>query len=101
MTNIIETQTKCNAAFSECPHAMNIKLILERYNKITHDKTYKSGNQLEEKSNDLVNNLLSHAQYSNVKLLNDFYHVKYDHNTNDDAQQFNLFYQYLCDYDDV
>eukprot|EP01083_Nonionella_stella_P175639 612249_1 len=33
--------------------------------------------------------------------MNDFYHVKYDHNTNDDEQTFTLFSQFLCDGDNV
>eukprot|EP01084_Bolivina_argentea_P075872 137498_1 len=36
------------------------------------------------------------SNYSCVELLNDFYHIKYNHNTNDDSTEFNIFYRYLC-----
>eukprot|EP01083_Nonionella_stella_P079918 219381_1 len=53
-----------------------------------------SSAQLERKTNEVIH-------ISNVELMNDFYHVKYEHNTNDDPHTFDLFYQYLCDGDNV
>eukprot|EP01084_Bolivina_argentea_P280369 479471_1 len=32
-----------------------------------------------------------------MKLMNDFYHIKYDHNTNDNTESFDAFNQYLTD----
>eukprot|EP01083_Nonionella_stella_P108569 315880_1 len=87
----------CNHAFHQCRTAQRIKSILQSYNKIILNKTLKSDAQLQNETNDLVINLLGDEQYSIVELLNNFYHIKYDHNVNNDPHQFNLFYYYLFD----
>eukprot|EP01083_Nonionella_stella_P039014 106088_1 len=87
----------CNHEFQQCPDAQRLKLILERYNKIILDKTHKSNEQLQNETTNLIANLLVEEPYSVVKLLNNFYHIKYVHNVNNDPSQFNLFYDYLFD----
>eukprot|EP01084_Bolivina_argentea_P070271 127768_1 len=61
-------------------------------------------NQLDHSQNQtdkLMSNILPKEQYSNVNLLNDFYHIKYDHSTNNDPNQFNAFYVYLFNDDNL
>eukprot|EP01084_Bolivina_argentea_P249619 417956_1 len=96
-TELFENST-CMKSFSECVHANRIKHILQQYDQIISDKTDKSDQQLQNDINKLVNNIsVSNGPYSNVQMLNDFYHIKYDHNINDNANQFESFYNYLFD----
>eukprot|EP01084_Bolivina_argentea_P107829 192761_1 len=88
-------QLKCDKSFSQCINSNRIKLVLQRYDKIIDNKSDNAEQQILQ--NDLINNILP----SNVELLNDFYHIKYDHNINDNTSQFNSFYQYLFDHKDV
>eukprot|EP01084_Bolivina_argentea_P011932 22344_1 len=92
-----ETHDQCNHQFSKCISAQNIKSILEEFNKIISDKNSKSEHETSSNITELVNKKFLNGYYSNVKLTNDFFHVKYNHNTNENPNQFNLFYQYLCD----
>eukprot|EP01084_Bolivina_argentea_P315948 547549_1 len=87
MTEVFRLETtKCNKSFAQCTHANRIKVMLQRYGKIISDKIDKSDQQLQNETNDLIDN---------VQILNDFYHIKYDHNINDSAVQFDLFHKYL------
>eukprot|EP01084_Bolivina_argentea_P313549 542981_1 len=101
MSNDKELVSSCNGQFMKCNAALKIKTILHQYNKIISDKKDKSLHNLEIETVKLMNNILGNGQYSNIQCLNDFYHIKYDHNTNEDQSQFNLFYQYLFDNDNV
>eukprot|EP01084_Bolivina_argentea_P139088 244722_1 len=94
-TPLAPTTAPCNQSFEQCTCSKRIKLILKKYNNIILDKNDKSESKLQEETNDLVHNLLANGQYSNVELLNDFHHVKYNHNTHNDSNQFNAFYTYL------
>eukprot|EP01084_Bolivina_argentea_P094803 170474_1 len=91
----------CQDTFTKCSCCKRVKLILHEYNKIISNKKETTENQLQNETFKLINNFSSEKQYSNVDLLNDFYHVKYNHNTNDNPNQFNLFYNYIFDNDDV
>eukprot|EP01084_Bolivina_argentea_P022813 42429_1 len=92
----------CMKPFSQCVHANVIKQILQQYDQIISDKTDKSDEQLQNDINKVISNMsVSNISYSNGELLNDFYHVKYDHNINDNTNQFELFYKYLFDNQDV
>eukprot|EP01084_Bolivina_argentea_P143533 251999_1 len=71
-----------NDSFSQCQSANRIKLILDSYNKIVSVKKNKTEYQLQNEINQLLNNILFDRKYSNVELLNDFYHIKYAHHTN-------------------
>eukprot|EP01084_Bolivina_argentea_P264050 447146_1 len=93
---------RCHTPFTQCIHSTRIKLILERYNNIISDKTDKSDQQLQNEVNDMINNIIpADVSYSNVQLINDFYHIKYDHNINDDLNQLCSFHKYLFDNEDV
>eukprot|EP01083_Nonionella_stella_P200480 734097_1 len=74
-----ETQTKCAWMYSECESAIRIKRILCKYTEFNHQ-----------------NNPIVFTD-SYCLLLNDFHHIKSNHNTNDDPHKFNAFYDYLCD----
>eukprot|EP01084_Bolivina_argentea_P221133 374617_1 len=91
----------CNKQFGECQPASRIKLILNNYHKIVFDKKTKSEHKLQTEANELINNNIFNGQYSNIRLINDFYHIKYDHNTNDNSSQFHKFYKYLFDNDNA
>eukprot|EP01084_Bolivina_argentea_P021357 39672_1 len=95
--------TKCNGEgkLIECESTNRIKLILEKYNHILYDNHSNSEYQLQNEVTQLMHNILVNGQYSNVEIINDFYHIKYDHDVNDNLQQFDLFYQYLNNYDNV
>eukprot|EP01084_Bolivina_argentea_P014519 27132_1 len=93
---------QCQLAFSKCNTSIRIKRVLNRLSKILSDKKEdKSCADLEAEANELIRNVLANGQYSNGKLMNDFYHIKYNHNTNDSPSQFATFYDYLCDNDHV
>eukprot|EP01084_Bolivina_argentea_P147848 258630_1 len=94
---------QCNEMFELCAHSNRIKLILKAYNKIISDKNNKidNYNTLQQEVETVINNMSSDTSYSNVELLNDLYHIKYNHSVNDDPNQFNLFFQYLFDHDGV
>eukprot|EP01084_Bolivina_argentea_P077003 139597_1 len=103
-TNIITDKSVpvCDSSdFTKCPSAHRIKLLLSEYDKIIDDTSQIEEIDIQTKTNKLVNNLLSDKDinYSNVhvKLMNDFYHIKYNHNINDDRTQFDEFHQYLTD----
>eukprot|EP01084_Bolivina_argentea_P215526 365916_1 len=91
----------CNQDFTQCDAALNIKSVLEEYNKIINDKNEKSEYQMSTAIEELINKKLFNGSYSNVKLLNDFFHLKYNHNINDNAKQFNKFYKFLSNYNDT
>eukprot|EP01084_Bolivina_argentea_P219678 372524_1 len=104
--HITGTKT-CNKILQRCDSVNRIKLILERFNTIIHTKHSKSDSELQQQTHHLVTNLLIDSNYSNVQLLNDFYHSKYQHNTNDNRNAFHEFYTFLindnmlkCDIDD-
>eukprot|EP01084_Bolivina_argentea_P067419 122777_1 len=87
----------CHKPFRQCEAASRIKSVLCEYDKIIADKTEKSYCELQNKTTELLNKNILNGQYSDIKLFNDLYHIKYDHNTNDDGNQFNLFHEYLTD----
>eukprot|EP01084_Bolivina_argentea_P146882 257076_1 len=84
--------TKCTLQFSECASSNRIKSILNRSDK-------EKSKQATRDSPNLA--IIFDKQYSAVQLLNDFYHIKYAHNTNEDPNKFNSFYHYLSDNDNA
>eukprot|EP01084_Bolivina_argentea_P185094 319200_1 len=74
----------CSKPFIKCSYASRIKSILQKYHKIECAEDIKT-----------KNNVLLNENFSNIQLINDFHHIKYDHNTNEDVNQFNLFNEYL------
>eukprot|EP01083_Nonionella_stella_P280424 954031_1 len=88
---------QCQLEFCKCNASTKIKCVLDQFAKILSDQNNKSNVELETESNELIQNVLANGQYSNVQLMNDFYHIKYNHNTNDDPHQFDQFYHYLYD----
>eukprot|EP01084_Bolivina_argentea_P252857 424575_1 len=88
-----ESNKNCHQAFTHCKHANRIKQLLKEYSNILSNKSMVSEYHLQIE----VHTMIEKNQYSNTKLLNDFYHIEYNHNTNDDPKQFELFYRYLVD----
>eukprot|EP01084_Bolivina_argentea_P159100 277112_1 len=88
---------QCNGSFDQCISANRIKTLLNEQNNIIDNKQSMYDSQLQIKFNKLINSV----QYSDVELLNDFYHIKYEHHVDDNNDEFNLFYKYLLDVDDV
>eukprot|EP01083_Nonionella_stella_P170336 579473_1 len=76
-----------HCVLSACQSAIRINEILWKHNDNMHM------NEINDASDQIV------FTNSYIQLLNDFYHIKYDHNTNNDTHQFDAFYQYLCDKD--
>eukprot|EP01084_Bolivina_argentea_P253031 424924_1 len=101
MTTFFHEIINCNHKLSQCISAINVKAVLEEYSKIINDKNNSSDTQLSTKMDELINHKMLNNRYSNTKLLNDFFHIKYDHHTNDDAKQFNTFFKYLSNNEDV
>eukprot|EP01084_Bolivina_argentea_P215529 365925_1 len=93
--------SKCNQKYSTCHCAQNVKSALEEYNKIIGRKNEQSEYELSIKIHELINIKLLNGHYSNTKLLNDFFHLKYNHHINDNMNEFNLFYEFLSNYDNV
>eukprot|EP01084_Bolivina_argentea_P056298 103067_1 len=90
--------SQCAHAFSDCLSATNIKLVLREYNKIINDS---SEYELSNKVDELINKKLFNGKYCNLNLLNDFFHIKYDHKTNDSLNKLNSFYKFLSNYGDI
>eukprot|EP01084_Bolivina_argentea_P088606 159974_1 len=90
---------KCNLAFDDCKTANTIKNVLLNFNKIIRNKGDKPIYELEKDLNDVL--VTTSGINNNVKLLNDFYHIKYQHPVNDDPNCFQIFYEYLFDNDNV
>eukprot|EP01084_Bolivina_argentea_P104873 187762_1 len=87
---------ECNFAFVECKVANRVKNVMLQFNKITHANNDKSVDELGKESITAGN-----IKYDNVTLLNDFYHIKYQHHVNDNPNKFQIFYEYLFDNDNV
>eukprot|EP01083_Nonionella_stella_P310169 1100967_1 len=83
---------QCQHKLSLCSASLGIKRVLKQFDAILSSSVTSA--TLENNANQLLD-------YTNVQLMNYFYHVKYDHNTNDDKQKFQIFYQFLCDGDNV
>eukprot|EP01083_Nonionella_stella_P285072 970390_1 len=83
---------QCQHKLSLCSASLGIKRVLKQFDAILSSSVTSA--TLEKNANQLLD-------YTNVQLMNYFYHVKYDHNTNDDKQKFQIFYQFLCDGDNV
>ena len=81
--------------FDQCPCAQRIKLILTRYDTIVLTKAPKSDETLQQETHQLVHEHVAGANYNNVELLNDTYHLKYAHKTISDSDQFQAFYNFL------
>eukprot|EP01083_Nonionella_stella_P008238 23714_1 len=80
-------QTDCNGTFFQCQSAKRIKSILLKYDESI----------MKTRANKAIHHIVwtdSHRQ-----LLNDFYHIKYDHKTDIDPNQYIAFYKYLYDDD--
>eukprot|EP01084_Bolivina_argentea_P124077 219891_1 len=92
---------ECNNEFSRCNSARNIKSTLQKYNKVISDKHDTSERSISNKLYEIVNNKLFNGDYSDTKLLNDFYHIKYNHHVNDNTDNFNSFCKYLSDDNNV
>eukprot|EP01084_Bolivina_argentea_P067418 122776_1 len=92
-------EDKCEQDFSHCKHAHTLKALLKQYNNILLNKNVASDYDVQIAVHTLIENFTENDdtknQYSNVKLLNDFYHIEFQHNTNNDPKQFELFYNYL------
>eukprot|EP01084_Bolivina_argentea_P306560 529756_1 len=101
MTHQQSVDRTCEFEFSTCTSAIRIKTILNKHNRISSDKKAQQHDLKNQISNVMKNMLLSNSQYSTLDLMNDFFHIKYNHNSNDDPNQFNLFYAYLFDNDNV
>eukprot|EP01084_Bolivina_argentea_P256560 431999_1 len=95
MSERLSVQT-CNRSFVECECAKRIKSILQQYSKVAFDNS-KTDIQLQNEAGALVHKLPMKENYSNVKLLNDYYHIKYIHNANENSKQFDEFSKYLSD----
>eukprot|EP01084_Bolivina_argentea_P075974 137678_1 len=83
-----QSKENCND-FDSCESASRIKSLLEQYNKYISSNDITSVYALQSVIKQFVQN------YSNNQLFNDFDHVEYQHNTKDDTNQFELFYNYL------
>eukprot|EP01084_Bolivina_argentea_P296542 510739_1 len=68
--------SECQLDFEECVSGQKIKSILNQTQLIFNDN------------------------YSNLNLLNDFNHIKYSHNINQDPYEFNLFFIFLTENND-
>eukprot|EP01084_Bolivina_argentea_P104871 187760_1 len=78
---------QCNLSFDSCKSANRIKAILVQHHKITRVKK--------------DNYEPVDIKCDNVELLNDFYHIKYQHHVNDDPNNFQIFYGYVFDNNNV
>eukprot|EP01084_Bolivina_argentea_P259535 437929_1 len=101
MSDTNKASVECTDLFTQCKQANRIKLILQRYDDLLSQKGDKTEKKLQQQSHMLIHNILLNDNYSHLQLLNDFYHIKYVHNTNNDPNQFHSFYNYLFDNDNV
>eukprot|EP01084_Bolivina_argentea_P277467 473697_1 len=68
---------QCNDTFIHCKSSIRIKTILEQYNKMITDKK-KTENQTQNDVHELINDKAFNGNYSDLQLINDFYHIKYN-----------------------
>eukprot|EP01084_Bolivina_argentea_P289133 496414_1 len=92
MSDETKESRQCNCNFSDCPVSVRIKKVLHQFHQIKDIQS-----QLQHNCQQLIHNILDNEQYSHIKLINDFHHIIYDHNVNDNAKQFNIFHAYLCE----
>eukprot|EP01084_Bolivina_argentea_P028639 53200_1 len=84
----------CNHKYSECASAVNIKSVLQKYFLLINDKTIPT-DDLPHEIDELIEKKMLNGKYSNIKLVNDFYHLKYNHDMNNNANEFDSFYQFV------
>eukprot|EP01084_Bolivina_argentea_P243858 408693_1 len=89
--------SQCQYAFVDCKCAIRIKTILDQHHKIIIDKNEKTEIQIQNDVYELINNKSFDGKYSDLQFMNDFYHIKYIHNTSENSHEFDAFYQYLTD----
>eukprot|EP01084_Bolivina_argentea_P014691 27463_1 len=93
---INEKNQKCSNNFANCKSAHQIKSALNEYHKLVEHKENKlSQYEFTNKCNILINKKLFDGRYSSLQLLNDFDHLKYDHDIHQNPWQFASFYKYL------
>eukprot|EP01084_Bolivina_argentea_P078048 141622_1 len=81
---------QCDDDFAKCTSCINIKHILNEYQKLISSKT----NEFDA----LVVNNLFNESYSMLQLINDFNHIKYNHSVHENPMQFDSFYKYITNY---
>eukprot|EP01084_Bolivina_argentea_P107285 191817_1 len=72
----------CSQDISACKCTNRIKMILDKFNII-----------IDEPNNEIAKSF--NNSYTNTQLLNDFHHIKYDHNVDDDDNAFAKMYEYI------
>eukprot|EP01084_Bolivina_argentea_P271485 461985_1 len=77
---------------SQCLSAQRIQIILNEFNKIIQIQTHTY-----DQYSTLIENIFTNNHYSNTDLLNDFHHIKYDHNADDDDIQFQQIYTFFME----
>eukprot|EP01084_Bolivina_argentea_P137889 242850_1 len=90
-----EFDDPCNLKYSNCTSAINIKRALTEYSKIITAKAISKENEPLTLMHELINNKLLDGRYTTLKLLDDFFHLKYNHNTMDSTIEFDKCYQFL------
>eukprot|EP01084_Bolivina_argentea_P025034 46584_1 len=88
--NVTNHNYICRYTFDTCQCINRITLVLQLYDTLIAHKP-----EITDAASKLLSKILPVGKYSNLQLLNDFYHIKYDHQINDDTNQFKLLYQYL------
>eukprot|EP01084_Bolivina_argentea_P276941 472648_1 len=77
----------CNRNFDECPSAANIMYLLDEYKKIITNENESSEANVAAKVYSLINQKFQSANYSDLSLWNDFFHLKYDHSIDKDPNK--------------
>eukprot|EP01083_Nonionella_stella_P306186 1071208_1 len=97
----MQCQWQCQYEFSACDASIRIKRVLDQLNTMQSNQGNKSSVELEKEANELIHSILINNQYSNASLMNDFYHIKYHHDTYNNHNQFDAFHDYLCDHNNI
>eukprot|EP01083_Nonionella_stella_P292274 994124_1 len=93
-SNFFKDRNKCTEDnLFRCPSVLRINAILKRFNAIAIDSTIAS---------ESIEDIFTKNGFKYAHLLDDFHHVRYEHNVDDDDDQFqqlhsNLFAEFMCD----
>eukprot|EP01083_Nonionella_stella_P061423 160062_1 len=72
----------------ECQSLKRIKIVLKHCDDMITEPTQITNISLQNKIHDLIHHKLGHGTFNNTSLLDDFHHIKYGHNVDQDIHKF-------------
>eukprot|EP01084_Bolivina_argentea_P027690 51450_1 len=79
----------------KCKSVHRIKILLKQFNDIVDEESSEPISRLQNQAHDLIHHKLGQDVYNNAMLLNDFHHIKYEHNVEKDVEKFDQVFDSL------